>query len=90
MEFFINSMVSNRANSSRIAQAMEQGDGHWFARLVAANPRVVKSFSDHEEVARKLQEAGELQTLVDVASCGMLDGPDSRVYRRAFQQALAA
>ena len=64
-------------------------DGNWFAALIANNPRIVRTFSDHDEVVAKLVEAGQLDTLSFVASSGYLDATQATHYRMAFKQASA-
>jgi hypothetical protein len=81
---YLRSIAVRRAHSQRLDQALSDGNGHWIARLVAGNPRAVQSFPDHEQAAAKLLEDGEFQTLFDVASSGYLDGPRSRIYRKAY------
>lgn len=85
---FLRNFASQRAHSQTVARELEHRSGRWFASLVANNPRAVQSFQDHERVASKLVADRELQTLFDVASSGYLDGPASRIYRRAYVAAV--
>lgn len=87
---FTQNMAWKHAQSQRVAKTRASKDGHWYARLVASNPRIVQSFQDHEAVVQQLMADGEVQTLFDIASGGFLDAPDSRVYRQAYKAAIAA
>lgn len=69
--------------------AQAQADGHWLARLVQSNPRIARTFADHEAVARKLEEASEADTLVLIASSGVIDSTASRCYRQALNRLMA-
>jgi len=61
----------------------EQG-GAWLARLIANQPTIVSSFTDHALVAHKLLAAGEIATLHSVAASGRLTGLNLRFYRMAL------
>jgi hypothetical protein len=87
---FLDNMAWQHAQSNRVAQTRASKNGHWYARLIAHDPRIVQSFHDHEMVAAMLKDAGELQSLFNVACGGLLDSPDSRVYRKAYNAAVAA
>lgn len=85
-----NGLVAQQLKSSLVAKARASKDGHWYAALIANNPRIVQSFEDHEVVAEALKDAGEVQSLFNIASGGFLDGPSSRAYREAYKAASAA
>lgn len=84
--FAVETLAGIQASATKMARAHAQKDGHWFARLIASNPRIAKRFPDHQEVAEKLEEAKEIDTLRDVASSGLLDAETSRPYREAFKR----
>lgn len=72
--------------STRVASTQSKKDGDWYSRLLQCNPKIVQSFSDHEEVAQKLAEAGQVDTLHDVACSGLLEASASRYYRAAHKR----
>jgi hypothetical protein len=85
----LNHKAFEQVRSQQAAQIHSRKDGNWFAALIANNPRIVRTFSDHDEVVAKLVEAGQLDTLSFVASSGYLDATQATHYRMAFKQASA-
>lgn len=62
-----------------------QRGGQALARLIARNPRVVQTFKDHGDVARRLLVSGEVDTLFLVAASGLLHGLSLQFYRLAIE-----
>jgi hypothetical protein len=85
----LNQKAFEQVRSQQTAQLHSRKDGNWFAALIANNPRIVRSFSDHEEVVEKLVEARQFDTLSYVASSGYLDATQATHYRAAYKQASA-
>lgn len=84
--FAVNALAWQQSQATKVARVQTQKDGHWFARLIASNPKIAKHFPDHEEVAEKLELAGESDVLCMIASSGLLDAESSRHYRQAFKR----
>jgi len=63
--------------------------GQALARLISHNPRAVRAFKDHAEVARHLLASGEVDTLFRVAASGLLHGPALQFYRLAIESWLS-
>ena len=61
-----------------------QRGGQALARLIAHNPRVVQTFRDHGDVARRLLISGEVDALFLVAASGLLHGLSLQFYRLAI------
>lgn len=85
----LNHLAFEHTRAHAASRSLDKKDGHWFAALIANNPKIVRSFSDHEEVATKLLEAREFQQLFDVATSGLLDAVQASHYRQAYKQAHA-
>lgn len=73
--------LAQAAQQSSIAR---QRGGQALARLIAHNPRVVQTFKDHGDVARRLLVSGEVDTLFLVAASGLLHGLSLQFYRLAI------
>lgn len=88
-----------QAQAARSERVHSCKDGAWYARLVASDPRVARSFADHEAIASKLadaamngdEESSSMATdaLCSIAASGMLDGPSSMHYREQFYSLMA-
>lgn len=82
---FLTHLSQQAAQAQRLNASRDSKDGHWYARLIAANPQIVRSFMDHEDVVAKLVEDKEVDTLFAVAAGGRLDPANARIYRSGFQ-----
>ena len=87
--FYENALAWQQVVNARAAVLQHSKDGHWFAALIAANPKVAQRFSDHDEVAEKLRQAGEIDVLASLITSGLLDAESSRPYRLAYRSLVA-
>jgi len=72
------------AQSVQRSSIAGQRGGQALARLIAHDPRVVQTFKDHGDVARRLLVSGEVDTLFLVAASGLLQGLSLQFYRLAI------
>jgi len=85
----VDTLAWQQAQRSRLDRNLSGKDGHWYASLIANNPRAVQRFADHEHVANLLAQAGEIEALAQVAASGYLPVSDSREYRKAHRELCA-
>lgn len=79
-----NFLAFQQARAQKTQWSKEARSGNWFARLIANQPNIVRSFPDHALVAQKLLASGQIDTLASVVSSGRLHGPSLRFYRMAL------
>jgi len=88
-DMFVCAKAQSRIQAQRLLNQHTKADGNWLARLIQNNPRVLKTFADHEAIAEKLEAANEAAALRDIASMGVIDSTASRYYRDAFHRLMA-